>query len=371
MSCNVCKIYVDPNTYLFCHLCRHKYHYKCLNMKTEQFKSLTKEYRSMWSCGACTKIKSKRGMSNFSSPVTTLPALGSPMDQAIENDDLEANIVDPKKQFLPPGHTVTMENISQLLDIKLESSLMGVMSKFRETFMTDLKSIVRSEMEPLISELKQDFTQTTDLICAEQRDLKAEIKEKGKIISSLKDDNLRLNDSLRKIESKMTQMESISRASNVELHAVPEFKNENLIEIFKKLCDVVNVSMDQFSIQSCRRVAVRITSSDRPRNILITLKSPRERDLVISAVHRYNKSHKDQPLASGHLGISGVSHRIYAAENLSLETRALFAETRKVAKENNFKYVWVRFGKIYLRKDDTANAILIKTMDTLSKIAKL
>jgi hypothetical protein len=55
-------------------------------------------------------------------------------------------------------------------------------------------------------------------------------------------------------------------------------------------------------------------------------------------------------------------------EHLSPECKMLHAETRKVAKAKGFKFVWTRYGKIYVRKDENSDAIHIKDTNSLKKI---
>ncbi|KAL4718780.1 hypothetical protein ACJJTC_014218 [Scirpophaga incertulas] len=49
---------------------------------------------------------------------------------------------------------------------------------------------------------------------------------------------------------------------------------------------------------------------------------------------------------------SGESHHIYVAEHLDPETKQLFAAARKFKRDKNYAYCWVKYGKIYLRKND-------------------
>ncbi|XP_052753355.1 uncharacterized protein LOC128201195 [Galleria mellonella] len=163
-------------------------------------------------------------------------------------------------------------------------------------------------------------------------------------------------------------MEKISRSCNLEIQAVPENLNENLISLLKKLCETIKVPLEDIQIQACRRVAKMNRSSKRPRNILVTVSSPRLRDTILSSYMRYNKAHAKEPLNSSHLDLQGESCRIYMAEHFSPECKILHLKTRQTASEKNYKYVWVKYGRIYVRKDDHSGAILIKNEDNLVRL---
>lgn len=163
-------------------------------------------------------------------------------------------------------------------------------------------------------------------------------------------------------------MEKISRNHNLELQAVPESKSENVLYLFNKLCDIVNMPIDPLHIQACRRIAKYNSSSNRPRSILVTLSSSSLRDKVISAVHRYNKKHPTETLNSRLFDFPGETRKVYVTEHLSPEQKLLHAAARKFCKDKNYAYVWVNYGNIYVRKNDSAAAILMKTEDSLKNL---
>ncbi|GBP64639.1 hypothetical protein EVAR_46568_1 [Eumeta japonica] len=137
--------------------------------------------------------------------------------------------------------------------------------------------------------------------------------------------------------------------------------------MFKKICTAIECPKLETALCACRRVAK--TSSDRRRNILVTPVSARLRDLeILSATHRFNKAHCKVTLDSEHADIAGERRRIYITEHLSRECEKLHAAARKYARENNCKYVWVKFGRVYLREDDSGSVFRIRDIAFLNKL---
>ncbi|XP_026315834.1 uncharacterized protein LOC113227170 [Hyposmocoma kahamanoa] len=189
----------------------------------------------------------------------------------------------------------------------------------------------------------------------------------GETFSDLEQQNSTLKAEINSFKRRIESIEKMSRSSNVEIQAVPEKRSENVLTIVKNLYTTVNLPMSDCDIIACRRVAKMSTSSNRPRNILVTLPSVRHRDNLISSVKRYNKTHSNDQLNSEHVGVPGEKSNIYVAEHLSAETKELHAATRQAAR-GKYKYVWVKFGNIYVRKDDSSPVILIKNKDSLLKL---
>ncbi|XP_047985747.1 uncharacterized protein LOC125225975 [Leguminivora glycinivorella] len=243
------------------------------------------------------------------------------------------------------------------------------MTNLRRVLKEDIKQMVAAEVKDVTQTLRDEFTATTDFLGAEQHDLKASIAEQDKKIKQLESEKVNLVSQVTVLSSRLASVENISRSRNLEIQAVPESRSENVLLLLKSLCQVINSPILESDIHACRRVAKFNTSSERPRNILVTLSSPRLRDNLISAVHRYNKSHPNDLLNSNHLGLTGETRRIFVSEHLSPEVKQLHAAARKRATELGFKYVWVRYNRVYMRKDDGSSALHVKNMDTLAKLS--
>lgn len=376
-SCTACKEPCNKEV-LRCRLCTGKFHYQCLNIDRAQYFAITKEQASSWICPSCNNI-TRRTRSNENTPVRRdhFP----PQSEDSLNMSCDQPEPGTSHYLSPPSalqmssanaaaitNEVTMDKISALFDEKLSASLSVFMDSFRKVLKDDVREMVKSELGAALKVVTDDLSATTDFICAEQTSLRAEIDKSADIIKNLEKENTKLQSEINRLNARMTGIDRISRNCNIELQAIPERKNENLLIILKKLCEVVKAPVEDGHISACRRVAKLNNASNRPRNIVVTFSTPRIRDLVLSAAHRYNKSHPGQGLRSSDLDIPGEPRRFFVTEHLSPEQKYLHSATRKAAKECSFKYVWVKYGQIYVRKDDSSGAIIIHNLDSLQKL---
>ncbi|KAL4711045.1 hypothetical protein ACJJTC_015221 [Scirpophaga incertulas] len=167
--------------------------------------------------------------------------------------------------------------------------------------------------------------------------------------------------------SRLSTLEKVSRGCNFEIQCVPEKKSENLLTIVRNLLTEIKIS-NETDIKSAKRIAKMDKDSARPRGILVTLSSERDRDNVLSAYKRYNRDNKANQLSSTHIGIQGERCLMYVTEHLSPETKQLHAAARLAARNLSYKYVWVKYGRVYIRKSDDSPAIHVKNLDFLRNI---
>ncbi|KAJ0174378.1 hypothetical protein K1T71_010524 [Dendrolimus kikuchii] len=375
MQCHGCLKVLTEFNCLKCNNCSSEYCYKCLNISVDSSKDLTAAQLASLRCPYCLNVTRRKIINKDNTPCRSSTTQDCTLEETmnasfsvVSNNTLQQSdsiIYEVSNLKTEP---VTMESISKLFDSKLSLNSAFVLN-LRSALRKDIEDIVAVEVDHALQHFKNELTATTDFITAEQRDLKLAIEDKDKRIKSLEAALLKTQTDLTKLQNRTATIEKISRDLNVEIHQIPESKNENVLGLFKKLCECLQIVISDNDIRACRRVAKMNTASNRPRNILVTLSSPRLRDQLLSATTRFNKSSSDDKLNTIHLGITGERRRIYLCEHLSPEAKELHSSARKFCFEKKYKFVWIRFGQIYIRKDEQSPAFHIKNIDSLNKLS--
>ncbi|KAL0895241.1 hypothetical protein ABMA27_011395 [Loxostege sticticalis] len=360
MNCSACKSALHASSSLQCVACKACFHYQCLNMSDGHFKMNIKELRRAWRCDSCMNI-TRRNRTD-STPVASphrlqeagragaCSSLAHVEQQHIADMSCDESLINTSSVSCGSAGTsqakdvdvsITMKQFSDLIDAKLDS--IRIRDQNREIPVSKVPGIpeiqdkIKSELEKVTNSIRQEFSETTDFLHAEQKDLKKSISEQ----------NSNLRAELNSIGMRLKAAEKTSRSCNVEVQCVPERRSENLVAVFKNLCKEIELPITDMDIRSCRRVAKMNPTSKRPRNILVTLPSERHRDQVISYVKRYNLKNAKSPINSGHVGVPGGENcPIFVSEHLSKDVKELHAAARRAAKDKAFKYVWVKYGRV-------------------------
>lgn len=357
MECGGCKSTLVKNKYMKCNTCKYTFCFTCLNVDSKDISD--SDVVASLKCPSCANVTRRRYDDKSPARAGRADAILQKTTLRLQGNHASTSTTVPT---LP-----TLAEISALLDQKL-SPASPAMQDLRAALREDVKAMIATEMSKAINEVKDDFTKTTDFIMTEVNDTKAKINEKNRIIEELQSDHSKMNLEILNLNKRISSLEKISRGLNIELQALPESRNENVLVLFKNICNAISCPITDTDIRACRRVAKLNVSSTRPRNVIVTLASSRLRDNLLSAAHRYNKSHPKNLLSSLHAGIEGDNNRIYLSEHLSLETKKLHFAARDFAKLNGYKFVWVKYGQIYVRKDPSTDAIRIKDEDFLKTL---
>lgn len=372
INCLACGTNISNNDSMTCYACKNAYHCQCLNITQAQFHNLSPDFLASWVCPACKNVTCRGAKSNVNTPVRNTQLLAQSEDSMNMSCDLHnlsaGSSGDSVHLQSTKPNEVTMENISALLDQKLSQSMSQLAATLKASMRQEIKDAVKYEVDSEFDKIKSELTLTTDFLSAEQMELKTKMKIDADHVKELESQNAALRADLRNLENRLSSIERQSRSFNLEIQAVPESRSENLNLLVKNLCEIVKCPITEADIRACRRVAKIYDKSPRPRNILVTLSSPLNRDKVLSAVHRFNKANPKDPLSTRHLHMSGATSRIYVVEHVSPECKQLHAAARKAAREKGYKYVWLKFGRVYLRKDDNSSCLHVKDHDFLDRL---
>lgn len=335
----------EGEQYVACKKCNLNFHFVCISIPVIPADS---DEFCKWICSVCTNMSSNPTIIN-STPVRNVsttrgnkrPALNSP----------------------PVNKSVTSDDVREIVQDVIKRELAAMLQQLNNSIV----SIVNKELEPIgkeVSELRVSLNFHTKQF----EDSQSEQAALKKTVKDLKDENTHLKTSYSDLSQRLSYLEQQARANNLEIQCLPENKQENLYTVVKQLGSVVKCELRDSDILHCTRTAKLQTNSTRPRSVVVQLASPRIRDQLLAAVIVYNKNNKNDKLNSADFGIAGMKTPVYVVEHLSSSNKSLHAAARLKAQEKGYRYVWVRNGRIFVRKADGEGHILIKNLDSLNKI---
>lgn len=335
--------------YIQCKKCMKAFHLACLTSSSGSSDLVAPP----WICPACTNQLPKGGNGDeipvgFSPNVTTRPT----KRQALES---------------PPGNGSDLASKEDLRCVVREV-VRGEIEGLAVKISNSLKLVLNSELKTVSAEIK-DMKDSMNFMNTKFEEMLREQNEAKAIIADLKAENASLTSTVKDLSARLNSIEQNARSKNVEIQCVPEKKNENVIEIVTKISKVINCNVSSENIASCTRIAKLNPGHPRPRSIVAQFSTIQTRDKFMAAVINYNKQKPlHDKLNSANLDIDGPKTPIYVVDHLSPANKALHAAARTAAKQKGYKHVWVRSGRIYMRKSDDSNYILVKDMDTVKNL---
>lgn len=332
----------QDDNYLQCATCKTAYHSACVYPGKTKHKNGADTPKD-WTCPRCREATPKIAK-NDNTPVRQGQSTAA---RPVKRQALSS----PGKQ----DSSVTREEIREIMEEVLQKH----MTVFKKQFCKEL-DVVKDELKSVKQAMEFVNDKFEDIIKA-NNDTQAQMK-----ILHERDDQTQ--STIQNLTLRINQLEQNARCKNIELQCVPEKKTENLISIVKELGTAVGYNVNDDNILRITRTAKLNPENSRPRSIVVELNTPYVRDGLLASVIRFNRSNPDNKLNSSHLGFTGQKTAIFVTEHLSPQNKTLHAAARQAAKEKGYKFVWVRSGRIFMRKSEDSGYIFVRDTSTLANL---
>lgn len=350
-SCNACEKPLKSTERVVCTQldCKKPFHYQCVQLTSKNFKK-----QLSWKCPDCVigLLSTKRRAKNDDTPCKALTSVSG------------SNSPDEQQTVPVAGGRCVTTSDDEEKSTDLQSTIRNIIHK-------ELRQIIRevfsAEFEKLSKELR-DFGESLNFMNDQFEELKANVKACAEENKGFRTETDILKRKVKDLESRLSIMEQDSRQSNIEIHCLPEHRQENLINTVIQIGKVVSCPVSEADILVCNRVQKLNRDSKMPKTVICKLANKLKRDNLLASVYKYNKSHPKDKLNSKHLGLGDRESPVFINEHLTPANKSLHAATRIWAKEKQYKYVWVRNGKIFVRRDNEQPARIILHEDTLKAL---
>ncbi|EDO43021.1 predicted protein [Nematostella vectensis] len=177
---------------------------------------------------------------------------------------------------------------------------------------------------------------------------------------------------LNTTKKSLDDIEQYPRRDCLEIKGVPVTPTENTNDVVKKVGELMEVEILEEDISTSHRLpAPRPNSNQRPAKPGVHVNTPTVSIIVKFArrdvrdrfyagrKHLRDKSVRD-------IGLTRSDNKIYISESLSPGNRELFKAALSTRHDLKFKYIWTQNGKVFLRKNNDSQAVLIsKSQDLL------
>ncbi|XP_039287801.1 uncharacterized protein LOC120352170 [Nilaparvata lugens] len=231
-----------------------------------------------------------------------------------------------------------------------------------------LKQVVQmiSEVRADIRRMELDLGKSIDSCHEDVADIlhKFEKQEKQLALCLEKIDSQALEINILKkqnhnLQRAVSDLQQYTRSNCLELHNYPQEKNEDLIGVVKSVSKALGHELTDMQIDNCHRLPTRDQKKTPPIIIKLTRRIDKEEILRRRRVKRdFSTRHLNLP--------SDIP--LYVNESLAPERRKVLALAKVAKTEKAYKYLWIRNGKILMRKSDGKPVISLETVDDLDKL---
>lgn len=324
-KCNICKKgFGEQECYVECDNCKLCFHLSCKKIEQNITRAKAKDN---WFCSQ--DCKQARGLSD---------------SQTIR--DIEISKENPKMIDMLTSINVKMDKLSSdcLLIQTAQSEMVVKVNKIEASY------------NSLVSKFDELEVKFNSIIVENQE---------------LKEDKVKDRSLIFYLESQLDQIKQQKLDNNVLIAGIPN-KDIHPEQIFEKITNVLKLSLsinDLIKLEFIDTSKEKHLKSQQQHNsnplLLINFKQHSSKTLFMQ------KKKEIKMIFAEQLGFDGFENQIYFRDHLTSFKSYLLREARIIKNNNNYKYLWVKDGSIFMRQDDKSKVFSIRSKNDLHKLSSL
>lgn len=239
--------------------------------------------------------------------------------------------------------------------LQVESALGTTTNEDMMKFLKEMREETKTQIISLERELGKSVQSCHERIEELLRNFEVQSQKLAnyeKIFKAIRKENVFLRSKVSSLQTQLDDVEQYSRMNSLEINGIPEEKNENMVDVIKKVGKVLGVEIEEEHIDACHRLGAIKEGEKRGIIVKFTRRSTKEEFLAKRKIKRnFNTSDLGRT--------SGPADVIYVNESLSPARRKVLNAARALRKDQGYTYVWVKNGKILLRKNEGDKVIVV------------
>ncbi|XP_041475031.1 uncharacterized protein LOC121423673 [Lytechinus variegatus] len=148
---------------------------------------------------------------------------------------------------------------------------------------------------------------------------------------------------------------------NLEVAGVPERQGEVPERIVLNIAKHISPELAASDFDVVHRLGSKRQADNKARPIIARFTTRRARNIM------YDGRRKLKTLSTKDLGYNSDG-KIYLNENLIASTKELMKDVNKARRDAGYKFLWTQNGRIYVRKDEKCQPIIIHSREDFSKL---
>lgn len=340
-KCGNCGKFLATKDGVRCCTCANYFHLQCVSLPASTL-------ASDWKCSKCA-VHTSQG-DNWSTPKN----VPSPASQR-------------ERQTSPLSSTLTDTDNTTLAELKVDLAL--EIRSFRHE-LCEMRAEIR-QWRKEIADLKSTQLQNNDRITSMEVRLTA-LENRS---DESKQDTSPVDNIISELRKELNERDQQLLSNDLVLAGITEQSDESLSHTAKIIALKLGIELDERDIVHVERIGSTRRNRQQPNNDIATDPIPQQPRII--AVRLARRAARDNILRAARvrrvltttdIEMRGPPRRIFVNERLTRTNQYLLQRTREVGRQQSWKYIWSKDGRIFARKADGKLAERISSEQDIKRV---
>lgn len=340
---------------MVCSECKSSYHYECSSLKEISWKTMGPR-RNKWKCKKCKKPrKGEKGNGNMSNAEDDEES-----EEEDFGDETEGEEEKKKEQAL---WDKALEKVRDPMAKQLILLFDKRFNKFEMTMAKIMKDSDKKQSKKL-SEFEVSLNYYGDQMEEAVKTVKAldqKIVLLEKRIDKSDAENKELRTRLRNVETQMNELAQKDYNNKVEISGIKD-KNCNPHVVVSTILEKAGYQPGQIQFKAEMNTKAVGENRNEKSVILVSFPSQGDRNKILTKIK------KEKVYTKLGTTVNTDSSNIFINEALCPYYKKILFEAGKLKRDKNYTYLWVKDGRILLKKTEGANTMKLQCLEDLGKL---
>lgn len=180
-------------------------------------------------------------------------------------------------------------------------------------------------------------------------------------LKKLQKENKVYRNEILELKDRVEYLERSKLETTMNLYPVIETEKMDLKEVVQKIGKKTGIKLEGRDIVDIFRRPKK--KSGKPGDIVIKFINKEIRDKVLEGIRKVRLTHDD-------IGIKCEIGRIYGNEELTRLGKDIYYKALKLKYEEKWKFLWIKGGKTYIKKEESGRAIRLDNLETIEELCR-
>uniref|UniRef100_A0A8D8YDL7 FP protein C-terminal domain-containing protein n=1 Tax=Cacopsylla melanoneura TaxID=428564 RepID=A0A8D8YDL7_9HEMI len=243
----------------------------------------------------------------------------------------------------------------------MEKTITKLMNEFKKDMKKEFnesRKQMKNEMNEFQESLEFNHSKLDEII-AKMGNMQKTMNKMTERQDQLEKENKELKVQLKELKYTVEDLQQYTRNRNVQIDGIPSKQDEDLRMMMKNIGEKIEVKILDSDIDKIHRIPTKSTNNPEP--IVVQFTTRRVRDEIV-------KKAKEKKPCTNDLQMQCTNRNIYVNEHLTPQKKQILYEAKKIKEEKQYKFLWCKNGKIFVRKDEKSMTIHLNSREDLNKI---
>lgn len=242
--------------------------------------------------------------------------------------------------------------------------LITIMDKRFDKMTEQLEHIIQTKLNEYKDDLLCEIDKRLNIVKSGLQEVTDRVTKLETVAANV----ISMQDEINMLKKQIKRQENNAVSSELRLNEIPYYENEDLMQVFSDICNVINISVPAIrSIYRLQNQNNKNKTNSKDAVIIVKMWSPYDKNFFLKSFSNFRKLNKDFFYCLRDIGYNS-DNKFYVNENLTQQNFNILRAANRLKRNKRVYSAFSMRGLVYIKKDANDKIIQIDDISQLNRL---